>query len=344
MYFINASCTKLLIKTLSAEGLDIAHLCQQAGVDTHLLQNEENLFQRQAVYRLLELAAVAADNPDIGLKTYQHSTLGNFHLVGYVMMSSANLKQALEHLAHFTPLLSNGFIVTLSKEQDDRMCLSWTSYTEVGSIQPRQFSDATTAALLGFCRWLAGDNLLHPQMIEFDYPEPEDISKHRSVFGCPLGFGAERNRLYFSVSDLLSPLSTANQALAMLHQHFAEKKMKQLFGNSLTYRVQTLLFEQLCQGRVDLESIADKLCMSKRTLQRGLEKEGVQFTSLLCKNRMHLANHYLRHTQHSVEEIANLLGFYDQSALHKACIRWFEMPPARYRRESELQQSGMTAG
>lgn len=103
MYFINASCTKLLIKTLSAEGLDIAQLCQQAGVETHLLQNEESLFQRQAVYRLLELAAVAADDPDIGLKTYQHSTLGNFHLVGYVMMSSTNLKQALEHLTHFTP-------------------------------------------------------------------------------------------------------------------------------------------------------------------------------------------------------------------------------------------------
>ena len=133
---------------------------------------------------------------------------------------------------------------------------------------------------------------------------------------------------------------SANKSLAVLHQHFAEKKMKQLFGNSLTYRVQTLLIEQLSQGCVDLESIAERLCMSKRTLQRGLEKEGVQFKRLLCKNRMHLANHYLRHTQHSFEEIANLLGFYDQSALHKACMRWFEMTPSRYRKQSELQPSG----
>lgn len=337
MYFINASCTKLLVKTLSAEGLDIALLCQQAGLDTRLLQNEESLFKRQVVYRLLELAAVAADNPDIGLKTYTHSTLGNFHLVGYVMMSSANLQQALENLTRFVPLLSNGFIVTLTKEQDDCMCLSWTSYTEAGNYQPRQFSDATTAALLGFCRWLAGGNSFHPQRVEFDYPEPEDISKHRSVFGCPLRFGAERNRLYFSETDLLIPLSTANEALAVLHKDIAESKMNQLLSNSLTHRVKALLVEQLNQGCADLESIAAMLCMSPRTLQRGLEKEGEQFKSLLCNSRMQLANHYLRHTQYSLEEVASLLGFYDQSALHKACLRWFEMTPGRYRKEIQSQ-------
>lgn len=340
MYFVNASCTKLLVKTLSAEGLDIAHLCRQAGLETHLLQNEESLFKRRVVYRLMELAAAAADNPDIGLKTYAHSTLGNFHLVGYVMMSSANLKQAMEHLVHFVPLLSNGFTVTLSKEQDDLMCLSWASYAESDSVQPRQFADATTAALLGFFRWLAGDNSFHPQMIEFDYPEPEDISKHRSVFGCPLRFGTERNRIFFSTKDLLAPLNTANEQLAVLHEEIAEKRMNQLLSNSLANRVQMLLVEQLSQGYADLDSIAAMLCMSKRTLQRGLEKEGEQFKSLLCKSRMHLANHYLRQTQHSLEDVASLLGFYDQSALYKACLRWFDMTPGSYRKESESQQSG----
>lgn len=77
--------------------------------------------------------------------------------------------------------------------------------------------------------------------------------------------------------------------------------------------------------------------MSPRTLQRGLEKEGEQFKSLLCNSRMQLANHYLRHTQYSLEEVASLLGFYDQSALHKACLRWFEMTPGRYRKEIQSQ-------
>lgn len=335
MYFINASFTNLLVKTLSAEGLDTALLCRQAGLENHLLHNEESFFQHRVIYRLLELAAVAADNPDIGLNTYTHSTLGNFHLVGYTMMSSANLKQALEHLVHFSPLLSNGLIITLSKEKDDCISLSWMFSTEADCVQPRQFSDATTAALLGFCNWLTGNTPLRPRMIEFDYPEPMDTSTHRNLFECLLRFGSKRNRIFFSVKDLLVPLSTANKALAVVHEHFAEKRMNRLFGYSLTNRVQTLLVQHLNQGCADLESIAAMLCVGKRTLQRNLMKEGEQFKSLLCKTRMNLADHYLRHTQYSLEEVACLLGFYDQSALHKACLRWFDMTPGRYRNENE---------
>lgn len=332
MYFINASCTNLLVKTLSAEGLDTDQLCRQAGLDVHFLQNEESLFERRVIYRLLELAA--ADNPDIGLKVYTHSTLGNFHLVGYAMMSSANLKQALEHLVHFVPLLSNGFTVTLNQEQHDYICLSWLCHAEAGSTQPRQFVDATAAALLGFCRWLAGNRVSLPRMIEFEYPQPEDISEHRSVFGCPLRFGSDRNRILFSMADLLAPLSTANEALAVLHKHAAEKNLNLLFGNTLTRQVRSLLVKHLSQDGADLESIAATLCMSKRTLQRGLEKEGEQFKSLLRKTRIQLADHYLRGTQHNLKEVAHLLGFNDQSALHKACLRWFDMAPGRYRKEN----------
>ncbi|QEY59224.1 AraC family transcriptional regulator [Pseudomonas sp. C27(2019)] len=339
MYFINASCTNLLVTTLAAEGLNIEQLCRQVGLEAHLLQNEDSLFERRVIYRLLELAAAAANNPDIGLKTYTHSTLGDFHLVGYTMMSSANLKQALEHFVHFIPLLSNGFTATFNKEKHGCMSLSWLSHPETGSIEPRQFVDATTAALLGFCRCLLGNNVSRPQMIEFDYPEPENINTHRDVFDCSLRFGSERNRIFFSMKDLLLPLSTANETLAVMHRHAAEKKMKRLFGHSLSSRVQSLLVKRLSQGGANLESIAAILCMSKRTLQRGLTEEGEQFTILLKNTRIQLADHYLRRTQHKLAEVARLLGFNDQSALHKACLRWFGMTPGRYRTAYNRQQS-----
>jgi AraC-like DNA-binding protein len=44
-----------------------------------------------------------------------------------------------------------------------------------------------------------------------------------------------------------------------------------------------------------------------------------------------LADFYLRHSRYSVKRVAYLLGFHDHSSFHKACSRWFGMPPGQYR-------------
>ncbi|TBU95387.1 AraC family transcriptional regulator [Phytopseudomonas dryadis] len=330
MYRVSASFAALLLNTFMAEGLDVARLCRDAGLDRQRLQQADAFFRRRTIYRLLELAAVESGNPNIGLKTYAHFLPGSFQLVGYVMMSSPNLKEALERLVRFTPLLGNGVTVLFTREQGCHR-LSFEEHPEAGIARPRQASDAAAAALLGFCRWLTGGNLQRPLAIELDYPEPPDIAEHQRLFDCPLHFGAARASILFASQELLAPLSTANEALATLHESFAEARLSLLCGHSLAARVRTLITENLDRGGCDMASVAKALCISKRTLQRGLEREGVQFKDVLGAVRRQLADYYLRHTQDSLAQVAERLGFLEQSSFHKACLRWFGVSPGRYR-------------
>ena len=50
-----------------------------------------------------------------------------------------------------------------------------------------------------------------------------------------------------------------------------------------------------------------------------------------------LARQYLSDAHRSLGEVADLLGFADQSNLFRACRRWFGMPPGQYRAQLPTQ-------
>jgi AraC-like DNA-binding protein len=341
MYKDSAGFVSLLVNTLIAEGLDALDLGRRAGLDMQRLDQPDAFFDRLAVYRLLELAAQQSGDPNIGLKTYAHFQPGCFQLVGYVMMSSHNLKEALQRLVYFVPLLGSGFSMTFGREAAGYR-LAYCEHPERGVRMPRQYQDAGSAALLGFCRWLTGGNLPRPLAIEFDYPEPEEVTEHQRLFDCPLRFGMERFSLLLDAEELLAPLSTANEALAVLHENFAEARLNLLYGSSLVARVRALITECLASGPVDMEGVARALCVSKRTLQRGLKREGAQFKDILNEVRHRLADYYLRHSSQSLAQVAELLGYQEQSSFHKACLRWFGSSPGRYRADQAALAANAT--
>nr|WP_256576992.1 MULTISPECIES: AraC family transcriptional regulator [unclassified Pseudomonas] len=327
----------VLAKTLLAQGLDFASLCEEAGLDVTLVNKPGVFCERSVIYRLWDLAAQASDDPNIGLKAYGNFHPSVFQIVGYTMMSSSNLKRALERLVRFSPLISTGFSLFFIREQQNYR-LAALDHQQHGSVRPRQHTDAGLASLLGFCRWLAGGKLPQPLSVEFAYPEPEDTSEHQRLFGCPLRFGAAYDSIVFDGQELLSPLSMANEALATLHDSFAEAQLDLLSGNSIVARIRALITERLSQGQgqCDMESIAAALSISKRTLQRGLEKDGAQFKDVLNDVRRQLADFYLRHSHFSMKHVTYLLGFHDHSSFHKACTRWFGMTPGQYRVDESL--------
>lgn len=340
MYRMSSGYASVLVNTLSAQGLDVASLCREAGLDINLANTPGAFCERRTIYRLWELAAQASGDPDIGLKAYGSFHPGSFQIVGYTMMSSLNLKKALERLVRFSPLIGTGFSLFFTSEQQHYR-LSGFDHQQKGSVKPRQYTDAALASLLGFCRKLAGGNSPQPLSVGFTYPEPEDTTEHRRLFGCDLHFDAPYDSILFDEQELLRPLSMANEALAVLHDSFAEAQLDLLFGFCIVGRIRALITERLSQGQgqgqCDMESIAAALNISKRTLQRALEKEGTQFKDVQNAVRRQLADFYLRHSHFNMKHVAYLLGFHDHSSFNKACSRWFGMTPGRYRADESFE-------
>lgn len=272
MYRVSSGYVGLLIKTLRAEGLDVDGLSAAAGLDLRNLKDSSAFYARKKVYRLVELASEQAPS-DVGLKVYPSLAPGHMLLVGYVMMSSATLQEALKNLCRYCALLSNGESITLT-DTGGKMHLQIHELPEAGAPMPRAYADLKVAAALAFLRWLAGGQTLRPLEVEFTYPAPTDMTRHRSLFDCSLQFGMPSMGLVFDKRDLQVPLSTADEALAALHSELAEARLKDINLSPLRNRVRALVMEHLSRGDCDINTIAADLCVSKRTLQRGLEKEG----------------------------------------------------------------------
>ena len=97
-------------------------------------------------------------------------------------------------------------------------------------------------------------------------------------------------------------------------------------------RVREAIAVELRGGNPQLESIARRLAMSPRTLQRRLRDRGAFFNDVLDAMRFRAAKSYLAQGDTAGTEVAYLLGFAEQSSFNRAFKRWSGQTPTDYRR------------
>ena len=100
---------------------------------------------------------------------------------------------------------------------------------------------------------------------------------------------------------------------------------------TVSQRVKSALLEMLPSGESSMEEVAATLAMSKRTLQRKLSAEDVNFQMVLSNTRKELAHHYLVNSTMSQAEISYLLGFQDTNSFIRAYSAWTGSSPGQYR-------------
>jgi AraC-like DNA-binding protein len=331
---------KSIAEMLAAEGLDVGVLLSAAGIDRAALEAPGARLPSEKISLLWELAAERSGNPAIGLAQHQVARPASFDVVGYTMMSCADLHGAFERLIRYLLILSDALTMTMSEERAGYR----VTFVLFGGDRPvpRQRIEFIFVTVIGFCRWISGREV-HPLAIELPYPAPADPAPWRAAFRCPLAFDASRASLLFSRADLTAPLPTSNPTLAELHERFAGEYLKHFDHAQTSYRAREVIIRRLPDGEPRRDEVAGELCMSQRTLQRRLEEEATSFVQLLDDTRRELAEQYLGRLQLSLAQAAYLLGFADQSSFFRACRRWFDLSPGQYRSQL-LKQSAQRAG
>jgi len=324
----SAVWVKGIADMLTAEGLDARALLVAAGIDPASLQVPDARLPTEKISRLWELAVERSSNPAIGLAQHHVVRPASFDVVGYTMMSCANLRGAFERLIRYLLILSDAFTMAMDEEYAGYR----VTFVLFGGDRPipRQRIEFIVVTLVGFCRWISGRDV-NPLAIELPYPAPGDLAPYHAAFRCPVLFNSPRNSLLFAAADMVATLPTSNPLLAELHERFAGDYLQHFDHAQISYRTREMIIRQLPDGEPRRDEIAKKLCMSERTLQRRLEEEGTSFNQLMDDTRRELAEQYLGRLQLSLAQAAYLLGFADQSSFFRACRRWFDLSPGQYR-------------
>lgn len=142
------------------------------------------------------------------------------------------------------------------------------------------------------------------------------------------------NAITFSRKDLKKPFISFNESMWSYFEPELAKRLSELdVDDSISARVRSALTELLPGGAGTIEDTAEKLGLSKRTLQRRLSEEHTTFQKQLNSTREVLAIHYIRNTDMTAEDMAYLLGYAELNSFLRAFSIWTGKSITEYRKE-----------
>jgi len=172
---------------------------------------------------------------------------------------------------------------------------------------------------------------INPSRVELRRPEAHR-RLYENYFGCPVKFGARRNKLFFRAEDINQPFVTHNPELLELVAPQLEAELKQQLADSpLREQAKGILKRLLAGQKPRLEDVAVELRVSARTLQRRLLEEGITFHDLVEEARREMAQHYLSQPSLELNETAYLLGYEDPNSFIRAFHKWEGTSPGEWR-------------
>jgi AraC-like DNA-binding protein len=275
---------------------------------------------------LLEVAAEMAGEPALGIELGLRTPIHASTPLVYLMMSSATLGAAVDHMVRYAPVLYGRPTRMWLEREGDRTAILWGP-----GKSERQLGEYTAVLLLRLFRQLVADETLVPVEVRFVHAAPLDAGRQQAALGAPVRFGQPRNAIVMQAAQLALPSSHASPPLHALHEKVVAEALPPTVERPLLDRVRAALADQLEGGPPPLSAIARALATSTRTLQRRLAEQGIDYQQVVDDVRHARALALLADPAMSVLAVARAVGYGDASAFHRAFRRWTATTPAAWR-------------
>jgi AraC-like DNA-binding protein len=323
-----ASLQTVIWNLIEHYGIDPEKLFREAHLDPSLVKIPGKRYSSEKLEKLWELMSATIDDPCYGLKAVQFWHPSNTGALGYAMLASKTLRESIDRLVRYHKVVSTDEFV---KIEEDENCLKLIATGKESRRQNAARNDAALSVILSVLR-LNYQKDLAPIEVSLTHSMPSCSSEYYKVFQCPIVFDASCNSLSLAIDVLDEELKGANDQLAEFNDRVIVDYIASLEQNQIITRVKEIILDHLPSGNVLEEEVAKKLFMSKRTMQRTLQKEGTSFIELLNGTRLDLSKQYVRNKEISFTEIAFLLGFTESSTFSRAFKRWTGKTPSQYRK------------
>ncbi|WP_109126699.1 AraC family transcriptional regulator [Dyella sp. C11] len=316
-------------------GIDVAHALSYAGLPADLFARKDASLTPNEYFRLWNGMEAAAAGRNVALTLVRATSVEAFDPPIFASLCSPNFNVALSRLAEYKRLigpLTCNVQVTPAFTQVTLTCYGWD--------EPLPSSlGAFEAIFLTHLARLATRFDIRPTLCQLMTLPPE-AEACEAFLGCPMQLG-DANIVRFSAEDAARPFLTENAAMWEFFEPGLRARLSKLDTEAtLGERVRAALLDMLPSGQSSIDQVAHRLAMSRRSLQRQLEKECIAFRDLLNSVRNELASHYLLHSELSPGQISYLLGFEDANSFLRAFKGWTGITPGEFRVERAERISG----
>lgn len=336
-YFNRASSLTGIHQLALQQGRDLAGSLRVAGISPDALRSPEQRVDFAEICRLMEDCAQDWLMPDLGLRMAAFHSLDILGAVGLVTRMSGTLRGAIEALSDNLIIHNNALIVAL-EEKDGVAAL--TIDTIVAPPGQRHFVLMALAVTRNLLQQILNRRF---DLIAVTLRQSREGLRPaaEATFRCPVHFDTERNTLYFEAALLDQQIDRSDTAYHAIIERYLFS-MRSMLDKSIRDATRGEIARQMEFGKATLGSVAKRLRIEPRNLQRKLKLENTSFRDLMDDWRRERALSLIVQTRLPLSEIALALGYSDQSIFSRAFQRWYGEAPLSYRRRDTTPAANLS--
>lgn len=284
--------------------------------------------------RIAELTTVHAPWTDMSVLLAQESGIGTLGVWDYLITSAPTplegIRDAAAYFATVADPMTDGMQIT---EDGGRVTISHVNRADIA----HEAACGIRGYALGLYRRRLGEaagRRLVPLHVSLATPAPPRHESLTELYGTrKIEFEAPTSSITFRACDLSAPTPHAQPGLpAVLRRHAEQCLASAIPLHDWLDLFRTALASAHDAGAPTLSSVAQRMTISARTLQRRLEEHGTTWSEEVETVRRDHITRLLHDTALSVDSIAARSGYADARALRRAVKRWYGTTPAALRR------------
>jgi AraC-like DNA-binding protein len=329
---ISSMAARAVVFAAAQHGVAPPDLCKQVGLDPVLLADNDGRIPASVMIALWE--AVSPLDPDFGLHLAELSLSMGTALPWHLVRASSTLAEGILRLVAAWRVFNDIHPPELTLPGEHGVLRMRSKNTPLPI--PRHAAEYAFAWFVIAARRATGIDV-QPTRVTFEHPEPASTSEHARIFGtqCEVAFDDDGSSIVIAADVLALPTREADPDLVQILEKHAEALLAKLpQRGGFAARVRSAMTPLLACGDVTIDRVAAALASSTRSVQRRLHDENTSFQRVLDELRREVATEYLGDRAKSIAEVALLLGFSDQTAFHRAFVRWTGRTPGDVRRGS----------
>jgi AraC-like DNA-binding protein len=323
-----------LMELAVSKGAPRQALGERCGVDPRDLEDQDNRIPFANYIALMRAAKELCGDPALALHFAEETELAEMSILALLGPASETMADAFGQFNRYVRL-----VIEVELETADRFQLKreesgvWIVDTRLNPNAFPELTESTFARIVCSMRTLAAGSRASTRAsplkaVHVTHADPGYRGEYERIFAAPVVFESDKNALLLDNAILDYRVPAQPRYVFGVLSERAEALLKSLEeSKSARGRLEKLLMPIVHKGVVGIETVAEKLGVSRWTLSRQLKAEGVTFERVLDELRCKLALHYLSGKKVSVNETAYLVGFSEPAAFSRAFKRWTGKSP-----------------